>query len=97
MRKSLFHGAGKSLPRNGKARSARRYSHYGTQKRLSDVSEEPFLVFQSTEACRWKRLRRLTTRFPSHCLFSFENFRCKDFLLPQLHFYAFSRLSASLA
>lgn len=88
--KSLFHGVGKALPHNGKARSARRYSHYGTQKRLSDVSEEPFSVFQSTEACRWKRLRRLTTRFPSHCLFSFENFHCKDFLLPETHIYSLS-------
>ena len=90
MRKSLFHGAGKSLPRNGKARSAHLYRHYGTEKRLSDVSEEPFSVFQSPESCRWKRLRRLTTRFPSHCLFSFENFRCKDFLLPETHIYSLS-------
>jgi hypothetical protein len=45
MRESLFHGAEKALPHNGKARSARRYSHYGTQKRLSDVSEEPFSAF----------------------------------------------------
>lgn len=49
-----------------------------------------FQLFQSTEACRWKRLRRLTTRFPSHCLFSFENFRCKDFLLPETHIYSLS-------
>ena len=90
MRESLFHGVGKALPHNGKARFARWYSHYGTQKRLSDVSEEPFSVFQSTEACRWKLLRRLTTRFPSHCLFSFENFRCKDFLLPETHIYSLS-------
>lgn len=89
-RKSLFGHAGKPLSWCGKGSSAQRQSHYGTQKRPSDVSEEPFSVFQSTEACRWKRLRRLTTRFPSHCLFSFENFRCKDFLLPETHIYSLS-------
>lgn len=94
--KSLFGHAEKALSWCGKGSSAQRKSPFRTpvQSLWHTKNGSPmcpksrFQLFQSTEACRWKRLRRLTTRFPSHCLFSFENFRCKDFLLPETHIYS---------
>lgn len=95
--KSLFGHAGKPLSWCGKGSSAQRkspfrtpiQSSWHTKTALRCVRRAVF-SFQSTEACRWKRLRRLTTRFPSHCLFSFENFRCKDFYFRKhifIHFH----------
>lgn len=81
VRKRLFRTTAKPVPHAGTV--------IMTHKNGSPMCPKSrFQLFQSTEACRWKHLRRLTTRFPSHCLFSFENFRCKDFLLPETHIYS---------